>query len=161
MVTIRMFIPYLNMKNRFEAAVSRVQGQDDIRIELLHVFGTPESLSCHGDAEILVARGMTYDRLVSLFPQKHVVEIQLSSFDILEALIKARQEFSPKKIALCVRYMDNGAVTELERLCQAELNTMRFTMRLPPWRPSIWQRKAGQTFSWGQAPCAGSVTRRT
>lgn len=113
MVTIRMFIPYLNMKNRFEAAVSRVQGQDDIRIELLHVFGTPESLSCHGDAEILVARGMTYDRLVSLFPQKHVVEIQLSSFDILEALIKARQEFSPKKIALCVRYMDNGAVTEL------------------------------------------------
>ena len=46
MVTIRMFIPYLNMKNRFEAAVSRVQGQDDIRIELLHVFGTPESLSC-------------------------------------------------------------------------------------------------------------------
>ena len=61
MVTIRMFIPYLNMKNRFEAAVSRVQGQDDIRIELLHVFGTPESLSCHGDAEILVARGMTYD----------------------------------------------------------------------------------------------------
>lgn len=121
MVTIRMFIPYLNIKNRFEAAVSRVQGQDDIRIELLHVFGTPESLSCHGDAEILVARGMTYDRLVSLFPQKHVVEIQLSSFDILEALIKARQEFSPKKIALCVRYMDNGAVTELERLCQAEI----------------------------------------
>ena len=56
MVTIRMFIPYLNMKNRFEAAVSRVQGQDDIRIELLHVFGTPESLSCHGDAEILVDR---------------------------------------------------------------------------------------------------------
>ena len=121
MVTIRMFIPYLNMKDRFEAAVRKVPIQDDVKIELLHVFGTPESLSGHGDAEILVARGMTYDRLISLFPKKHVVEIQLSSFDILEALIKARQEFAPKKIALCVRYMDNGAVAELERLCQAEI----------------------------------------
>ena len=64
------------------------------------MFGTPESLSGHGDAEILVARGMTYDRLISLFPKKHVVEIQLSSFDILEALIKARQEFAPKKLSL-------------------------------------------------------------
>lgn len=121
MVTVRMFIPYMNMKSRFEAAVSRVEPQDDIKIELLHVFGTPESLSCYGDADILVARGMTYDRLRSLFPEKHVVEIQLSSFDILEALIKARQDFSPSKIALCVRYMDESAVSELEKLCQAEI----------------------------------------
>ena len=106
MVTVRMFIPYMNMKSRFEAAVSRLEPQDDVRVELLHVFGTPESLSRYGDADILVARGMTYDRLRYLFPEKHVVEIQLSSFDILKALICARQEFHPKKIALCVRYMD-------------------------------------------------------
>ena len=120
MVTIRMFIPYMNMKSRFEAAVRRMGSQDGIQIELLHVFGTPESLSRYGDADILVARGMTYDRLKYLLPEKHVVEIQLSSFDILEALIKARQEFSPKKIALCVRYMDKSAVSELEALCQAK-----------------------------------------
>ena len=101
MVTVRMFIPYMNMKSRFEAAVSRLEPQDDVRVELLHVFGTPESLSRYGDADILVARGMTYDRLRYLFPEKHVVEIQLSSFDILKALICARQEFHPKKIALC------------------------------------------------------------
>ena len=121
MVTVRMFIPYMNMKSRFEAAVSRLEPQDDVRVELLHVFGTPESLSRYGDADILVARGMTYDRLRYLFPEKHVVEIQLSSFDILKALICARQEFHPKKIALCVRYMDDSAVSELEKLCQAEI----------------------------------------
>ena len=81
MVTVRMFIPYMNMKSRFEAAVSRLEPQDDVRVELLHVFGTPESLSRYGDADILVARGMTYDRLRYLFPEKHVVEIQLSSFE--------------------------------------------------------------------------------
>ena len=50
MVTIRMFIPYLNMKNRFEAAVSRVQGHcfdgggphihaeaQNIRIDMCHI----------------------------------------------------------------------------------------------------------------------------
>ena len=121
MVTVRMFIPYMNMKSRFEAAVSRLEPQDDVKVELLHVFGTPESLSRYGDADILVARGMTYDRLRYLFPEKHVVEIQLSSFDILKALICARQEFHPKKIALCVRYMDESAVSELEKLCQAEI----------------------------------------
>ena len=48
MVTVRMFIPYMNMKSRFEAAVSRLEPQDDVRVELLHVFGTPESLSRTG-----------------------------------------------------------------------------------------------------------------
>ena len=30
MVTVRMFIPYMNMKSRFEAAVSRLEPQDDV-----------------------------------------------------------------------------------------------------------------------------------
>lgn len=49
--------------------MSRLEPQDDVRVELLHVFGTPESLSRYGDADILVARGMTYDRLRYLFPE--------------------------------------------------------------------------------------------
>lgn len=121
MVTVRMFIPYMNMKTRFEAAVGRMESQDDVKVELVHVFGTPESMSRYGDGDILVARGMTCDRLRYLFPKKHVVEIQLSSFDILEALIRAGQEFQPEKIALCVRYMDQSAVSELEKLCRAEI----------------------------------------
>ena len=68
MVTVRMFIPYMNMKSRFEAAVSRLEPQDDVRVELLHVFGTPESLSRYGDADILVARGMTCVRAGKAVP---------------------------------------------------------------------------------------------
>ena len=99
MVTVRMFIPYMNMKSRFEAAVSRLEPQDDVRVELLHVFGTPKSLSRYGDADILVARGMTYDRLRYLFPEKHVVEIQLSSSDLRQTGVSS-QEDSP----LCAVY---------------------------------------------------------
>lgn len=88
-----------------------MEPQEDIRIELVHVFGTPESLSRCGDAEILVARGMTYDRLKMLFPEKHVVEIQLSSFDILEALIRAKQEYAPSKDCfMCQVYGQWGGI---------------------------------------------------
>lgn len=125
MVTVRMFIPYMNMKSRFEAAVGRLERQNDIKVELLHVFGTPESLIRYGDADILVARGMTCDRLRHLFPEKHVVDIQLSSFDILEALIRAGQEYNPGKIALCVKYMDKSALSELEKLCHAQIEYYR------------------------------------
>ncbi len=121
MVKIRMFMPYMNMKNRFDEAVKRMPEYDDIKVEVIHVFGTPESLSHYGDAEILVARGLTYDRLKTLFPDKHVVELRLSSFDILEALLRCRKEFAPSKIALCVRYMDRESVSELESLCQTTI----------------------------------------
>lgn len=121
MVRIRMFMPYMNMKNRFDEAVKRMPQYDDIKVEVIHVFGTPESLSHYGDAEILVARGMTYDRLKALFPDKHVVELRLSSFDILEAILRSVKDFSPSRIALCVRYMDRESVSELENLCRTHI----------------------------------------
>lgn len=121
MVKIRMFIPYWDMKARFEDAIRRVKMPDDVEIELVHVFGTPESLAQYGDTEIMVARGMTCDKLRGLFPEKHIVEIQLTSFDILEALIQARNNFKPKKIALCLRTMDTAAVEALEQLTGAEI----------------------------------------
>ncbi|KSV57586.1 sigma 54-interacting transcriptional regulator [Acetivibrio ethanolgignens] len=121
MVKIRMFIPYMNMKERFEEVISRVPRPEDVEVEMVHVFGTPESLDQYGDAEIMVARGMTYDKLKGLFPEKHMVEIQLTSFDILEALVEAKNKFAPKKIALCIRYMDEAAIKAMEQLTGAEI----------------------------------------
>ena len=121
MVTIRVFIPTLKMQNRIEEAVKRLPPQDDIKIDLAYIFGTPESLKDYGDAEIMVARGMTYDRLKDLFPERHLVEIQLTSFDILNALIEAKRSFSPRRIALCVRNIEIEKLSELEILCEAEV----------------------------------------
>ncbi len=122
MVKILMFIPHLNMRENFEKAIKKVPLKEDIKIELIHVFGTPQSLKENSDADIIVARGMTYDRLHKLFPNKHAIEIQLTGFDILDALIECKQEFHPKKIALCLPNFDIKSRKNLEDLCEAKID---------------------------------------
>ena len=82
------------------------------------MFGTPEVLAQNWDAEILVARGMTHDVLKELFPEKHVIRIQLSSFDIFDALVQCRHEHA-KKIALCIHcllYTSHGRLSILKQI---------------------------------------------
>ena len=121
MVTIRMFIPHNNMKQMFEDAVRKYDAYPDIKIELIHIFGTPESLRQQGDADILVARGMTYDRLRELFPQTHVIEIHFSGFDVLDALLNAKNQYHPKVIAVCIRRIDQQLLAKLEDVCHAKI----------------------------------------
>lgn len=122
MVKILMFIPHLDMKNTFERVVKKAPHFDDIKIELTHVFGTPEVLSHNMDAEIIVARGMTHDWLQKRLPNKHMVEIQLTSFDILDALVRAKEVFQPERIALCINNHELNSITNIEELCESKID---------------------------------------
>lgn len=118
MVKIRVFIPHLELEEVFEKVVAKLPHDENVQLETVYVFGTPEALSQNGDADILVARGMTHDVLQELFPEKHVIQIQLTSFDIFEALIQCR-EHHPHKIALCLHNISIDCLSSLEELCGA------------------------------------------
>lgn len=120
MVKIRVFIPHMELKEIFEDVVAKLPKYENVQIETTYIFGTPEALSQNWDAEILVARGMTHDALKDWFPNKHVIEIQLSSFDIFDALLKCRQ-LEAKKIALCLHSRDIKCLPNLEELCDASI----------------------------------------
>lgn len=122
MVKILMLVPHMDMQDQFAKIVKRCGDFPDIKIELTYVFGTPESLSRNRDAEIFVARGMTFDRLRVLFPKKHIIEIQMTSFNILDALILAKNEHHPSRIALCVHNMELQSLSHIEELCQAKID---------------------------------------
>ena len=123
MVKILVFIPHLNMKERFEGVASKIELPDNVSLELLYRFGTPESLVADNkDADIIVARGMTYDYLHTVFPDKHMIRIELTSFDIFDAMVQARDEFHPGRIALCIRNQEIRSLKNLEELCQAKIN---------------------------------------
>ncbi|MDO4278057.1 MAG: sigma 54-interacting transcriptional regulator [Lachnoclostridium edouardi] len=123
MVKIVVLIPTAGMRERFEKVVSRLVIPEDVMmIEQRFIFGTPQSLADNKDADILVARGMTYDYLHSLFPDKYMVRIRLTSFDIFDALIRARDNFHPKKIGLCLHNEEIGSLRNLEELCQASID---------------------------------------
>lgn len=121
MVKIRIFMPHLELKEIFEDVVQKLPSYKNIQIETIYVFGTPEALAQNEDADVLVARGMTYDILKKLFPHKHVIEIHVSSFDIFEALVACRKQ-QAKKIALCLHKRKFGCMEELEELCGASIS---------------------------------------
>lgn len=110
----------MELKGIFEDVVKKLPQYDDVQIETTYVFGTPEVLAQNWDAEILVARGMTHDVLKELFPEKHVIRIQLSSFDIFDALVQCRHEHA-KKIALCIHNIEIDYLKDLEQTCGASI----------------------------------------
>lgn len=120
MVKIRVFIPHLELKEIFERVVEELPSYDNVQIETTYIFGTPDVLSRNYDAEILVARGMTHDVLREMFPDKHVVQIQLNSFDVLDALVQCRK-LQAKKIALCLHNVEIHCLENLEELCGASI----------------------------------------
>lgn len=110
------------MKEQFEKVIQKYKHLHDIKIKLIHVFGTPKSLGENGDADIFIARGMTCDKLKEFFPKKHIIEIQMTSFDILDALITSKNEFKSKRIALCVHNIAIYSLEELEKICDAKID---------------------------------------
>lgn len=122
MAKIIVFVPRRDMIEQFQKVVDRIEKSDDIEIELIHVFGTPKSLAENRDADILVARGMTYEHLKSFFPNKHIIQIQMTSYDILNALLYSKQHFRPKTIGLCLHKIDISSISELEQLCDAQID---------------------------------------
>ncbi len=119
-VKIRVFIPHLELKEIFENVVDELPSYDNVQIETTYIFGTPDVLSQNWDADILVARGMTHDVLRDMFPDKHVVQIQLSSFDIFDALVQCRK-LQAKKIALCLHNVEIHNLDSLQELCGASI----------------------------------------
>lgn len=120
MVKIRVFIPHLELKEIFESVMAELPVCDNVQIEMTYIFGTPDVLSQNCDADILVARGMTHDVLRDMFPDKHVVQIQLNSFDIFDALVQCRK-LQARKIALCLHDVEIHCLESLEELCGASI----------------------------------------
>ncbi len=121
MAKITVFVPRRDMMEQFEAIASRYRKGKEVEIRLVHVFGTPDNLISEADGDILVARGMTHDRLRQLLPMKHTVEIRLSAMDILEALAEAERLYSPKQIAVMVHNLNFRSLDNFERFCGARI----------------------------------------
>ena len=47
-----MFIPHTNLKNTFEEVARQFSTYPDIQIELVHIFGTPQSLGACTDHDV-------------------------------------------------------------------------------------------------------------
>lgn len=121
MAKILIFVPHLDMMERFKKIIDVMPASEDIEFDMTYLFGTNHSLPTNLDADIMVARGMTYDHLHKIYPQKHIIEIKFSSFDILDALLQSKDTFHAKSIALGMHNSELNSLDNLERLCEAKI----------------------------------------
>lgn len=121
MAKILVFLPHLEMMEHFKKIIESMPKSDDIELEMTYVFGITQALPVTTDADIIVARGMTFDYLHKCFPQKHVIEIKFSSFDILDALIQCKEKYHAKRIVMGIHNCDLNSLELLEKLCEARL----------------------------------------
>ena len=98
-VKILLIIPYKDVEDQVYQQLREVD-RKDIVIETTHIFGTNHSAIKERDPDIIVARGMTCAALALQYPNKHMVEISMTSYDILAALAEAKRRFAPKRVAL-------------------------------------------------------------
>lgn len=95
MTKILIIVPYHEVYKTVEEEISHYD-TNGLQIELTHLYGTADETFKDIDAEIVVARGITYMALVELKPHIHVVPILQGPNDLLEAFYEASRRTSGK-----------------------------------------------------------------
>ncbi|MCI2055964.1 MAG: sigma 54-interacting transcriptional regulator [Oscillibacter sp.] len=122
MVNVIVFVPSPDQIKFMEKLVQDVQ-TDDVHIDIVHRFGNPEIINHLDSYDVITARGITYQMLCSLYPDKHITHLDFDGLDILEALLACRESFHPSKIGLCVKRDELKTILPgLDQLCNAEIH---------------------------------------
>jgi len=121
MVNVIVFVPSPDQLEYVEGLIQKMQ-TDEVRIDVVHHFGTPRISSPLDRYDVILARGLTYYMLCAQYPGKNIMELGFDSTDILEALLLCRDSFHPKRIGICLKRDElKPLLPELGELCRAEL----------------------------------------
>lgn len=100
MINALICIPYLELKEPYERCI-RQYADSDIRFEVRHIIGIREALEdAVEDFDIVVARGITAATVARKWPSKHLIEIELTGYDILNAILACKKRYDPRSIAI-------------------------------------------------------------
>ena len=96
---------------------------DEISINVVHRFGTPEILYQLDNYDVIVARGITYNKICNIYPEKHITRLRFDGMDLVEALFQCRNTYHPHHIGLCLgRDRLQDLLPELEELSDARIS---------------------------------------
>lgn len=122
MVNVIIFAPSPDQLEYIKGLLRDMRA-DDVHIDAVHYFGNPEVLSQLDGYDVIVARGITYSMLCAQYPDKHITHLGFDGTDILEALLRCRDDFHPKKIGLCLKRDElRPILAGLSELCHAEIH---------------------------------------
>ena len=116
-----IFAPAADQLSYVQELVRTMQ-TDEVHIDAVHHFGNPEMLNHLDTYDVILARGITYRMLCAKYPNKHISHLSFDGMDILEALLRCRDTFHPRKIGVCLKRDElRPLLPGLSELCCAEV----------------------------------------
>lgn len=153
MVNVIVFVPAPEMLKPVERLVERMQS-DEVHIDAVHCFGTPEILHHLERYDVIVARGITYGKVQELYLEKHVTHLSFDGMDIMGALLQCREDFHPNRIGLCLKREEVQSILGgLEELCRAKIRIYEVTDE----QSAIQAVDACQSDGMDAVVCGGTV----
>ncbi len=102
MVNVIVFVPSPDQLKYVQSLVQSMQ-TDEVHIDVVHRYGNPEILDQLDSYDVILARGITYQMLLAQYPGKHITHLVFDGTDILEALLRCRDQYHPRRIGLCLK----------------------------------------------------------
>ena len=121
MVNVMVFAPSPDLMEPMQKMAQEYAG-DEVNIDVIHRFGTPEILWQLDRYDVIVARGITYNKIRDLYPHKHITQLVFDGLDVLEALRRCRETYHPARLGLCLdRDHLQDLVPAMEEVCGAKI----------------------------------------
>lgn len=99
MIKITYIIPYEDIQNEVYSLLNEVK-EEGVVIETTHIIGTQEAFLRECDADIVVARGVTYLAIKRNLKKIAVIEIAVTGYDIIRAIEECKRNYNPVQIAV-------------------------------------------------------------
>ncbi|MEG2203990.1 MAG: PrpR N-terminal domain-containing protein, partial [Oscillospiraceae bacterium] len=116
MVKILLVVPYPEVLEQFRELAGQVN-DPDILLETTHIAGTIDERITACDADIVLARGITFRAIKKALPGTHLVEIAMSGFVVAAALAECLRRTAPRRIALLTHDAALANVESMSALC--------------------------------------------
>lgn len=112
MIKITILAPYKAFKNEIIEVLESYPKNDTIEFEVIELTAN-QLIDRKINSEIIVARGFTAEFLDTVIDMPHVIEIKITSYDIVKALSDCSRKYRPDKVALIVKSENEHIIQDL------------------------------------------------
>ena len=100
MISILIIVPYPEMQEKVESILAQHPPGEGFRIRTeTHPVEDTEGIDL-SPYDAVIARGYTASNIESRHPDKPVIRLNVSGYDIIRALVECRDRYAPEKIAV-------------------------------------------------------------
>ncbi len=99
MIKITIVVPYKEIYDFVSGYVGQIE-EEGISFDITHFAGYERVMEMKLDADVIIARGMSFTALKEYHRDITAVELSVSGYDVISALAECKNRFNPKKVAI-------------------------------------------------------------